>query len=77
VSEIEAGRRRVAAEELDRFADIYGVSVGWLASNEDKEHSETDDRVRLAARHLSNLSDEDLDHVLDLLKALRKRGEKS
>ena len=30
VSEIEAGRRRVAAIEVPVFAKTYGVSVGWL-----------------------------------------------
>jgi transcriptional regulator with XRE-family HTH domain len=77
VSEIEAARRKVLAEELERFANIYSVSVTWLASGEGEGDSETDDRVRLAARQLSNLSDKDLDRVLNLLKALRKKGGKS
>jgi transcriptional regulator with XRE-family HTH domain len=30
ISEIEAGNRRVSADELKTFADIYDVTVGWL-----------------------------------------------
>ena len=30
VSEIEAGRRRVSAEELATLAEIYGVNIPWL-----------------------------------------------
>lgn len=30
ISEIEAGRRKVSADELSRFANIYKVSVNWL-----------------------------------------------
>lgn len=30
ISEIEAGNRKVSAAELTRFAEIFGVTVGWL-----------------------------------------------
>ena len=30
VSEIEAGRRRLAADELGKFVEIYEVSTEWL-----------------------------------------------
>src|SRR5437016_4117656 len=52
ISEVEAGRRRVAAEEVSRFAEIYNVSVSWLM----KEESEVPDpAVELAARELAKL----------------------
>ena len=69
LSEIEAGRRRVSADELARFADIFGVSISWLAT----EHAEVaDPMVELAARELAKLNDDDLDTVLRLLRTLRK-----
>ncbi len=71
ISEIEAGRRRVSAEELSRFAEIYDVSVSWL-TNEEPEVA--DPAVELAARELSKLKQEDLDRVLQLLRTLRKAG---
>ena len=69
ISEIEAGRRKVSAEEISRFADIYKVSVSWLT----KEEPEVPDpAVELAARELAKLKREDLDRVLNLLRTLRK-----
>src|SRR5260221_9781503 len=35
VTETEAGRRRVTAEELAHLARIYGVSVAWLTDTEE------------------------------------------
>jgi transcriptional regulator with XRE-family HTH domain len=71
ISEIEAGRRRVAAEELTAFSRIYEVSVAWLTGT-DADDDDLDDRVRLAARNLAKLRPDDLDKVLRLLSSLRK-----
>jgi transcriptional regulator with XRE-family HTH domain len=71
VSEIEAGRRRVSAEELAQLAEIYGVSVSWLATEQPEV---PDPAVELAARELVKLKKEDLDTVLQLLRTLRKSG---
>lgn len=71
ISEIEAGRRRVAAEELAQFARIYEVSVAWLTGSE-ADNDVVDDRVRLAARELAKLQPSDLDKVLRLLSTLRR-----
>ncbi|MEK6287786.1 MAG: helix-turn-helix transcriptional regulator [Acidobacteriota bacterium] len=71
ISEIEAGRRRVSAEELSRLAGIYNVSISWLT----EEKSEVaDPAVELAARELAKLKGEDLDRVLRFLRTLRKSG---
>ena len=70
ISEIEAGRRRVLAEELPQFAELYGVTIAWLTS---EEGGGGDARVQLAARELSKLKTEDLDRVLALLSSLRKK----
>ncbi len=71
VSEIEAGRRRVSAEELATLADMYGVNVPWIVGEKDEDSSIAADRVKLAARELSKLREEDLDRVLQLVQALR------
>lgn len=71
VSEIEAGRRRVSAEELTALAEMYGVGVPWLVGEDEVDSSAAADRVKLAARELSKLRKEDLDRVFELLKALR------
>lgn len=71
ISEIEAGRRRIAAEELSGFARIYGVSVSWLT---DEKPAVPDPAVELAARELAKLKPQDFDSVLKLLRTLRKSG---
>ena len=71
VSEIEAGRRRVSAEELAALAEMYGVNVPWIVGEDDEDSSLAADRVKLAARELSKLQEEDLDRVLQLVQALR------
>lgn len=71
ISEIEAGNRRVTAEELSLFAEMYDVTVSWLLG-ETAEQLETDDpRLQLAARELSKLKPDDLDRLLRLLASMR------
>ena len=70
VSEIEAGRRRVSAEELSGLAELYGVDVPWVLGGEE-EASPTSARAKLAARELSKLREEDLDRLLQLIQSFR------
>jgi transcriptional regulator with XRE-family HTH domain len=70
ISEIEAGRRRVTADEVVAFSRIYDVSVTWLSGSGDGEDN-IDDRVKLAARELAKLKPADLDKVLRLLSTMR------
>lgn len=75
VSEIEAGRRRVSAEELATLAEMYGANVPWIVGEEEENSNRAAHRVRLAARELSKLREEDLERVLQLIQGLRiKRG---
>lgn len=71
ISEIEAGNRRISAEELTKFAETYDVTVSWLLG-ESSEQLETDDpRLQLAARELSKLKPDDLERLLRLLASMR------
>jgi transcriptional regulator with XRE-family HTH domain len=74
ISEIEAGRRRVAGEELAQFAVLYGVSIEWLTTASG-ESDAAEDRILLAARELSKMKDQDLDRLMSLLRMLRKPRE--
>lgn len=76
ISEIEAGRRKVAADELAQLAKIYRVDVSWLIGADDQAE-EGQERVELAARELSKLKPEDMDRILNLLSALRNKGKDS
>jgi len=74
VSEMEAGRRRVAAEELAQLATIYGVDVVWLSELPREGAAQGQERVELAARELAKLKPADLERVLTLLQALKPTG---
>ncbi len=75
VSEIEAGRRRVSADELTQFAQHYHTSVAWLTGEQPDIADPSDDQINLAARELSKLSKDDLDRVLRVLAVIRAHGE--
>lgn len=76
VSEIEAGNRRVSADELTQLAELLDVSVAWLVGDA-PETVETDDpRIQLAARELKKLKPEDLDRLMRLLASMRDGDEK-
>jgi transcriptional regulator with XRE-family HTH domain len=71
VSEIEAGNRRVSADELARLAEIYDVSVAWILGEAPETLDVRDPRLELAARELAKLKPDDLERLLKLLAAMR------
>ncbi len=76
ISEIEAGRRKVSVEELSILASIYGVSVEWLSCSDTNVPDIIRDKLELAARGLTALKESDLNRILDLLSALKSKGDK-
>lgn len=75
ISEIEAGRRKVSAQELEKFSALYGVSVEWIVSGVSTETSH-DAKILMAARELSKMSEDDLDRLMNMLRMLRKSENK-
>lgn len=71
VSEMEAGNRRVSADELAQLAAIYDVSVAWLLGETPEALDAQDPRLELAARELTKLRPDDLERLLKLLAAMR------
>ena len=71
VTEIEAGNRRVSAEELAQMAEMFDVRVAWLVGDAPETLESNDPRVQLAARELNRLKPDDLDRLLKLLAAIR------
>ena len=71
ITEIEAGRRRVTAEELTRLADLYGVSLAWLAGTRETEPDLSDPRLAVVARELQRLKPEDLERVMHFIAAVQ------
>ena len=74
ISEMEAGNRRVSADELARLAEIYDVGVAWLLGEAPDTLDAQDPRLELAARELTKLKPDDLDRLLKLLAAMRPSG---
>ena len=71
ISEIEAGRRRVNADELSLFGRLYGVRVSWLACEDSEGIADPDqDRIQLAARKLTRMNRTDLKRLLEVLSSL-------
>jgi len=72
ISEIEAGRRNVTADELIKLSEIYSVDINWILKGNRNNDNKEEIKIDLAARELSKLKDDDLDKIMDLLIALRK-----
>jgi transcriptional regulator with XRE-family HTH domain len=72
ISEIEAGNRRVSAEELGRIAELLDINVSWIVGVSPDTINDDDPRIQLAARELRRLKPEDLDRLLKLLAAIKR-----
>ncbi len=75
ISEIESNKRTVSAEELVEFSRAYSVSLNWLACNEEASE-QFDNDILLAARQMPNVSEDDLNKVINLLSALKAQKNK-
>jgi transcriptional regulator with XRE-family HTH domain len=75
ISEIEAGNRRVSADEVVRFADIFDVSTAYLLGQTPDKLAMDDPKLQLAARELAKLSPEALDGLLRALAAVRTEND--
>ncbi len=67
ISEIESGRRKVSADELLQFGELYKVDTAWLL------HEEQGEDFKFAARELGKLSKEDREKVLEIIKLFPKK----
>ncbi len=74
ITEIEAGRRKVSADEAAKLADIYDVDIAWLLNTKITDFNEVQEKVELAAREFNKLKSEDVDRLLYVLSAIK--GEK-
>jgi len=77
ISDIERGERRVESLELKRFAHLYGVTVSYFLED---EPSENDKQMRVLARMLSDLNDDQREEITRFANYLRhsaRRGRRS
>ncbi len=73
ISEIEAGRRKVSADELQHFAKVYEVSVEWLLGQQTDTRAARASRVERAYRELQKLDPDDVERLLMVI-AIQGRG---
>lgn len=71
ISEMEAGNRRITADELAKLADLYDTKLSWLLGDTPERAASDDPKLQLAARELSKLKPDELDRLLTLIAAMR------
>ena len=71
ITAIERGERKVRANELDLFANIYGVTVERILHDEVEQDSD----VKMFARAFSGLSDNDKKEIMNLIDFKKKLKE--
>ena len=72
ISEIEAGKRKVSAEEIIQFATLYKVDTSWLLLQDNETDNPMAEQIKFAARELGKLSQDDVQKLLHVLKILPK-----
>jgi transcriptional regulator with XRE-family HTH domain len=72
ISEIESGKRKVSAEEIIQFSNLYRVDGSWLLLQENEEEDNLSPEMRFAAREFAKLPKEDAQRLLQLMKILPK-----
>jgi transcriptional regulator with XRE-family HTH domain len=68
ITEIESEGRKVSAGELKQFAELYHVSVEWLTG----DTLNANDKIKLAARKLHGLKEDDLEAVMRIIDSFRR-----
>jgi transcriptional regulator with XRE-family HTH domain len=68
ISEMEGETRRVSVGELKQLAHRYKVSMEWLTG----EPPSRNDKIKVAARKLSALREEDIDTVMRIVDSFNK-----
>ena len=68
VTEMENETRKVSAGELKELAELYKVSLEWLAGDFPNQSR----KVKIAARKLEALKEKDLDAVMRIIDSLQK-----
>ena len=71
ISEIEAGRRRVSADEITQFARHYHVGAAWLLGDDSEGFPP---EMAVAARQIERLKPKDRQRVLKFLESIVNSG---
>ncbi len=69
---IEKGTRKISAEELANFSNLYRISMDDILNNDGIKYSE-----QIFARGFDKLSEQDKKEVIDLIKLKNEYKEKN
>lgn len=72
ITEIEAGRRNVTSVELSAFSDLYNVDILWLLGRTYSDADSIEDTIKMAARELQNMNDNDIEKLKIILSSMKK-----
>lgn len=71
ITAIESGERKVLANEIDLFSNIYGVTIERILHGEEKQKSD----IKMFARAFSGLSENDKKEIMNLIDFKKKLKE--
>ena len=71
ITAIESGERKVLANEIDLFSNIYGVTIERILHGEEKKKSD----IKMFARAFSGLSENDKKEIMNLIDFKKKLKE--
>lgn len=71
ISEIESGNRKVSAEELVKFANLYEVDLNWLSCIDETEVNPDIDKFFLAARKAKKSKNIDEEKLIEIIKSMK------
>jgi transcriptional regulator with XRE-family HTH domain len=68
ISLIESARRGVPTERLQQFAELYGVTVGWLLTGQADSENDRDVELSWALEYLRSRTGRERERAIRLLK---------
>lgn len=72
ITQIELGKRKISAEELSKFSNLFGMSADALLNGENIERPAT-----VFARSFNELDEKDQDEIMSLMRFKKMMKEQS
>ena len=72
-----AVEEELSEEELRQLAEIYGVSLSYLAGEAETNAGASSDRAGRTARELAGLDDDELERILDVIRSIKRETGRS
>ncbi|AYW45294.1 helix-turn-helix domain-containing protein [Tetragenococcus koreensis] len=77
MNKIENGTRKVSTNELEKIADVFGVSTDYLLGREHKEYELPESKSQTVANHMGdNVSEDEMENILSYIEFIKQRNKK-